>query len=172
MLLYTFGLKWQRKFIHLSSHNSLVRNESLWKCIFKGSTYISSPCLLLPHEKNNVGIFFSHFCYKSKKLERLVLYPAKMRNCIITALLEKVEYDKVVQKSLNICKITQTWNFGLKHSHHRPICTFKKVCSFGNSFSQMYCKYYKVDFSTVQNARSSREERGAANFFTARIKFC
>ena len=47
----------------------------------------------------------------------------------------------------------------IKHSHHHPICTFeKKVCSFGNSFSQMYCKYYMVDFSTVQNARSSREE--------------
>ena len=46
----------------------------------------------------------------------------------------------------------------IKHSHHHPICTFEKVCTFGNSFSQMYCKYYMVDFSTVQNARSSREE--------------
>lgn len=84
-----------------------------------------------------------------------------MRNCIITALLEKVKYDKVVQKSLNICKNYTDLEFWPQSSNTHTIIQFvllKKVCSFGNSFSQMYCKYYMVDFSTVQNARSSREE--------------
>ena len=73
---------------------------------------------------------FSIFLYKRKKVERLVLYPAKMRNCIITALLEKVEYDKVVQKSLNICKNYTDLEFWPQSSNSHTIIQFVLLKKF------------------------------------------
>ena len=64
------------------------------------------------------------------KVERLVLYPAKMRNCIITALLEKVEYDKVVQKSLNICKNYTDLEFWPQSSNTHTIIQFVLLKKF------------------------------------------
>ena len=107
--------------------------------------------------KEYVGIFF-HFCTKSRKAcslpcknEKLHNYSSFGKSRVWQSCTKKFEYLQKLHRLGILASI-------IKHSHHHPICTFEKVCTFGNSFSQMYCKYYMVDFSTVQNARSSREE--------------